>query len=118
MKYAYVASDNTAGDAQVLGEADRDVVVKKVVFGVGADGKITQFYNKRVAPGHASGIGSISTDSLAFKFTQATAAAGKDWVREIDFTAGGKGGLQLDGGAFHTNDSQVLVIWDYADEDQ
>lgn len=118
MQVTYVASTNVTGDAQVLGDrAGVDVVVKKVIFGSPTDGGITQFYNKRVAPGHASGIGSVSTDAVVCRITQPTAAAGKNWVREIDFANGGKGGLQLDGGSFHTNENQVTVIWEYSDMD-
>lgn len=118
MQYTYIASDNSAGDAQVLGDqAGRDILVKKVIFGDPSDGKITNFYNKRVAPGHASGMGSVSTDSVACKIVQPTAGAGKDWVREVDFTSGGKGGLQLDGGSFHSDDDDVTVIWEYSDND-
>ena len=118
MQATYIASDNSTGDAQVLADsAGRDVLVKKIIFGLAADGKIVNIYNKRVAPGHASGIGSVSSDALAAKITQPTAAAGKDWLREVDFTSGGKGGLQLDGGSIHTDASQVTVIWEYADND-
>lgn len=118
MQVTYVASTNVTGDAQVLADAaGRDVTVKKLIIGTPTDGGITQFYNKRVAPGHASGIGSVSTTDVVCRITQPTAAAGKDWVREIDFTSGGKGGLQLDGGSFHTNESQVTVIWEYSDVD-
>ena len=118
MQVTFVAADNSAGDAQVLGDqAGRDVLVKKVIFGDPSDAKITHFYNKRVAPGHASGMGSVSTNSLVVRLVQPTAGAGKDWVREVDFTSGGKGGLQLDGGSFHTDDDDVTVIWEYADND-
>lgn len=110
MRYAFVASDNSTGDAQVLGEAGRDVVVKRVLFGTLADAKIVRFYNKRVAPGHASGIGSVSSDSLAAHIAQPTAAAGKDWTRTVELD------LQLDGGSFHTDASNVTVEWQYADE--
>lgn len=116
MQVTYVASDNSAGDAQVLGDAGRDIFVKKVIFGNPADGKVTNFYNKRVAPGHASGMGSVSTTDAVAQITQPTAAAGKDWVREVDFTSFGSGGLQLDGGSFHTDGSDVTVIWEYVDE--
>lgn len=110
MRYAFVASNNSTSDAQVLGEAGRDVVVKQIIFGTLADGNVIRFYNKRVAPGHASGIGSVSSDSLAAHIAQPTAAAGKDWTRVVNL------GLQLDGGSFHTDASNVTVVWDYADE--
>ena len=110
MRYSFVASDNSTGDAQVLGEAGRDVDVLRVIFGTQADGKIVRFYNKRVAPGHASGIGSVSSTDLAAHIALPTAAAGKDYDRVVEL------GLQLDGGSFHTDASNVTVIWDYADE--
>lgn len=115
MQYVFVASDNSTGDAQVLGAAGQDIFVKKVIFGTLADGKIIRFYNKRVAPGHASGIGSVSGDALAAHIAQPTAAAGKDWNREVDFTGPDCPGLRLDGGSFHTDASNVTVIWDLAD---
>ena len=113
MYATYVASDNSTSDAQVLGEANRDIYVRKVVFGTPADGKITRFYNSRVATGHASGIGSVSSDNLVLMHTQATHAEGCDWERFLDF---GNAPLQLDGGSFHTDASQVTVIWEYVDE--
>lgn len=118
MQTTYVASTNVTGDAQVLGDASRDVFVKKLIIGSPTDAAITQFYNKRVAPGHASGIASVSVTDVVCRITQPTAGAGKDWVRCVDFTAQGSGGLQLDGGSFHTNENQVTVIWEYVDEDQ
>jgi hypothetical protein len=117
MKATYVASDNSTGDAQVLGAVGQDVLVKKVIFGTGADSKIIRFYNKRVAPGHASGIGSVSSTDLALHFAQPTAAAGKDWVRVLEFTHEFCEGLRLDGGSFHTDASNVTVLWDLAEQD-
>lgn len=116
MRATFVASDNSTGDAQVLGAAGEDVLVKKVVFGTLADAKIVRFYNKRVATGHASGIGSVSSDALVAHIAQPTAAAGKDWTRTVDFTSEGSGGLQLDGGSFHTDASNVTVLWEVADQ--
>ena len=117
MRFTYVASDNTAGDAQVLGDSGRDIYVKKVIFGTLTDAKIVKFYNKRVATGHASGIGSTDSSDVAAYIVQSTAAAGKEWTRGIDFTVGGeRAGLQLDGGSFHTDMSNVTVIWEYTDE--
>ena len=113
MRVTYVASDNSAGDAQVLGDAGVDIYVRKVIFGNPADGKVTNFYNKRVAPGHASGMGSVSTTDCVLQHTQPTAAAGKDWTRELDFS---NAPLQLDGGSFHTDASDVTVIWEPVDE--
>jgi len=45
MRYTYLAADNSAGDAQVLGTSGQDIFVRKVIFGSPADGKITHFYN-------------------------------------------------------------------------
>ena len=113
MRVTYVASDNSAGDAQTLGDAGQDIYVRKIIFGNPADGKVTNFYSKRVAPGHASGMGSVSTTDCVLQITQPTAAAGKDWVRSVDF---GNAPLQLDGGSFHTDGSDVTVIWEPADQ--
>jgi len=116
MRVTYVASDNSAGDGQVLGAAGQDILVKKVIFGAPADGKVTYFHNARVTTGHASGMGSVSTTNVVVAITQATHAAGTDFVREIDFTSFGSGGLPLDGGSFHTDASQVAVLWELKDE--
>lgn len=112
MNVTYVASDNSAGDAQVLGEAGQDIYVWQVIFGNPGDGKVTNFYNKRVAPGHASGMGSVSVTDCVLQHTQPTAAAGKDWERGLVFHKP----LQLDGGSFHTDASDVTVIWEPKDE--
>mgnify|MGYP001593906150 CR=1 FL=1 len=116
MNYTYVASDNSAGAAQVLGNSGEDVLIRKIIFGNPADAKVTNFYNKRVAPGHASGMGSVSTTDAVCQITQPTSAAGRDWVREVDFTSFGSGGLQLDGGSIHTDENDVTVIWESVDE--
>ena len=113
MNVTFVLSDNSAGDAQVLGAAGQDIFVRKVIFGNPADGKVTNFYSKRVAPGHASGMGSVSTTDCVLQHTQATAASGKDWQRELNFS---DAPLQLDGGSFHTDASDVTVIWEPVDE--
>ena len=112
----YIASDNTASSATTLGAAEQDVLVKSVVFGLGEDAKGTILYNKTNAFGSASGIGSVDSANRAVYFTQPTAAAGKEWVRVLDFTNGGKSeGLRLNGGAVHTNGAQVSVIWEVSD---
>lgn len=116
MRHTFVASDNSTGDAQVLGaDNDQDILVKKVIFGTQADGKIVRFYDKRVAPGHASGIGSVSSDALAAHIAQPTAAAGKNYDRVVDFTGPDCAGLPLNGGSFHTDASNVTVLWEVAD---
>ena len=109
----YIASTNAVGDAQVLGAAGQDVYIYKLIFGNPSDGAITNVYNKRVAPGHASGMGSVSTTDAVMQITQPTAAAGSDWVREIDF---GLRPLQLDGGSVHTNENDLTIIWEPKDE--
>jgi len=111
----YVASTNAVGDAQVLGALGQDIEVLKIVFGNPTDGAITNFYNKRVAPGHASGMGSVSTTDMVLQITQPTAAAGKDWVREVNFPEHAP--LELDGGSFHTNENDVTVFWKLKDQD-
>lgn len=116
MNFTYIASDNTASAATALGAAGQDVLVKKVIFGLPADGKGLVIYNKAVAFGHASGIGSVDSANRAAFISQPTAAAGKDWVREVDFTGLGNPGLQVDGGAVHTDASQVTIVWELADQ--
>ncbi len=117
MRFTYINADNSAGDATALGAAKQDVYVKKIIFGLPTDGGITIIHNAAVAAGHASGMGSIATANAAIKHTQATHAAGTDFERFIDFTAGGsKSGLQVDGGSVHTDEAQVTVIWEPVDE--
>ena len=116
MEKTYVSSDNTASDSEALGTAGRDVYVKKVVFGTLADDVVVKLYNKAVAFGHDSGIGSTDSANVAAYIAQPTGAAGKSWTREVDFTGEGNPGLQLDGGSFHTDADNVTVIWEYADE--
>lgn len=113
MKYNYIASDNSAGDAETLGVADQDIYVYKIFFGAATGGKVTHLYNKTVAGGHASGMGSVSTNSLAWSFTQPTFAAGLEQVNVVDF---GDSPLQLNGGACHTDDDKVTIIWEPVDE--
>lgn len=103
MRHTYVASANSTGDAQVLGEAGEDIRVYKVIFGIPVDTGALTLFNKRVAY-------TGDTNSIAVKITQPTAAAGKDWVREVSF---GPEGLKLDGGSFHIDQNmQVTVIWE------
>ena len=114
MNVTYVSATNAVGDAQTLGAAGQDIYVRKIIFGNPTDAAVTNFYNKRVAPGHVSGMASVSTTDCVLQITQPTAAAGKDWVREIDFPP--EAPLQLDGGSFHTNENDVTVIWETKDE--
>ncbi len=112
LRVTYVATDNSAGDGQVLGDQDQDILVKKVIFGSPADGIITNFYNKRISTGDAAGMGSVSTTDLVLQITQPTAAAGLQIRNEVDFTTAEGGGLPLDGGSFHTNGTDTTVIWE------
>ena len=114
MRKTYIASTNAVGDAQVLGDADQDIYVRGIIFGNPTDAGVTNIYDKRVAPGHASGMGSVSTTDCILQITQPTAGAGKDWVREIWFPDYAP--LQLDGGSVHTNENDVTVIWETKDE--
>lgn len=113
MNYTYIASDTTAGNATALGTAGRDIYVKQLIFGSPTAAKITILYNKAVAYGSASGIGSVDSSNIAFKYTQPTAAAGNDIRYELTFAGEG---LQLDGGSVHTDDTDTTVIWEYVDE--
>lgn len=116
MRFTYVASDNTAGNAQTLGASGEDILVKKVIFGNPANGKGIKLYNKRVAFGHASGLASTDPDDVAAYILQpATIGAGFNAVVEVDFTANGSGGLPLDGGSFHQDGAKVTVVWEVAD---
>ena len=112
MRVTYVASDNTASDAQVLGAAGQDVYVHAIHFGAPTAGKITHFYNSSVSSGHASGIGSVDTTNLVWYLVQPTAAAGNNVQYKVEFNTP----LQLDGGSFHTDDDKVTVIWEPVDE--
>ena len=105
MRYTYIASDNTATNGTSLGTDNTDVVVYKIIFGNPTDGGITYLYDKTNPVYQAA-------TSLVVKFTQATAAAGKNWVREIDF---GSNGVELgEGGNVVTDESDVTVVWDLA----
>ena len=115
MRTTYIASTNVTGDAQVLGAAGEDIYVRAIHIGLYNAGDQVRFYNKRVAPGHASGMGSLATTDLVYRFTQPTAAAGNNVVQVIDF---GNAPLQLDGGSVHTDAAQVTIIWEPVDEAQ
>lgn len=105
-RYTYIASDNTATNGTALGEDNQDVVVYKIVFGTPDDGKYATLYNTYNPVTGA-------TTNIAAKITQPTAAAGKQYVNEVDF---GPEGITLgEGGAVVTDASQVTVIWDLAD---
>lgn len=117
LRYAYIASDNTASAATQLGTSGQDIYVKKVIFGLPANGEALKLYNKAVAFGHASGIASTDSANVAAYITQpATIGAGFNAVTEVDFTNGRDEGLRLDGGSVHTDASQVTVIFEPVDE--
>lgn len=113
MRHTYIASDNSTSDAQVLGASGQDVYIYKICFGAATGGEITNVYNSRVATGHASGIGSVSSTNLAWSLTQPTFAAGKDQINVVDF---GSSPLQVDGGSVHSDASKVTIIWEPVDE--
>lgn len=113
MRATYLASDNSAGDSQDLGPAGVDIYVRKIIFGNPSDGDVLNLYNKQTAPGHVSGMASVAVTDCVLQVTQPSHAAGCNWVREIDF---GNAPLQLDGGSFHTDGSDVTVIWERVDE--
>jgi len=123
-RFTYIASDNSAGNSTNLetrdeasgAGANRDVYVKKVIFGVPANGERTMLHDAPTQPGHASGMGSILVPEVAWNFTQPTAAAGLDLKFEVDFTSPQCHGLRLNGGSIHTNSARVTVIWEPADE--
>ncbi len=104
MNYTYIHADNTATNGTALGVNDQDIVVKKIIFGLPADTKYLKLFDK-VNPITAA------TTNLAAMITQPTAAAGKDWVREVDF---GEGIRLGEGGNVVTDAAQVTVCWEAA----
>ena len=112
MRYTYIASDNSTSDATAFNAAGNDCFVKKIIFGNPTDADVLHLYNKVSATGHASGMGSVSTNSLALKFVQPTHAEGCDWVYELNLSGEFNPGLQLDGGCVHTNGDNITIIWD------
>lgn len=100
LRQLYVAAATTNGTA--LGEAGQDVLVKKLIIGNPVDAGTVSFYNSAVSVGAATG-------NIAAKITQPTAAAGKDWVRVVDFGDG----LALDGGSVQmVEDQNITVIFE------
>lgn len=112
MRFLYIASDNSASDATVLNAKNQDAFVKKIIFGAPSNGDILHAYNKTTAYGHTSGMGSVDSSDIALAITQPTAAAGLPHFRELNLAGELNAGLQLNGGAIHTDGSQVTVIWD------
>src|SRR3990167_11152445 len=102
-RFTYVAADNSAGNSTNLEARDeaagagagRDIFVKKVIFGVPANGERTMLHDAPTQPGHVDGMGSVATAEVAWNFTQPTAAAGLDLAKEIDFVSGDGKGLRL-----------------------
>lgn len=110
MRATYQAADNTATNGTALGAAGEDVRVFRLLVGLPTDASTVRLFNG------TNPVVASSTD-IAFKLTQPTAAAGKDWVREVDF---GQYGLPLTGGGNVTIDgtNNVTVIWALADNSQ
>ena len=103
LHYTYISADNTSTNGTALGVAGQDVVLKAIVFGLGADAVYATVYDE-VNPFTGA------TTNIAAKVTQPTAAAGKNYVPEFVF---GGAGLRLgNGGNVVTSASQVTVIWD------
>lgn len=110
MYATYQAADNTGTNGTALGVAGQDIRVYKLLIGLPTDGSTVRLYNI------TNPVVASSTD-IAYKLTQPTAAAGKDWVREVDF---GPYGLPLTGGGNVTIDgtNNVTVVWAIADNSQ
>lgn len=106
----YVASSNTATNGTALGAAGQDIRVYRLLVGAPTDGTTVTLYNI------TNPIGGASTN-IAYKLTQPTAGAGKDWVRVVDF---GQYGLPLSDGGNVVIDgtNNVTVVWAVADNSQ
>lgn len=101
-QYTYIASDNTGSNGVALGDDNQDIAIYQIHFGAPSDGDSLYIHDK-INP-----VSGATTD-IAFRFTQATHAAGTDFMRVIDF---GEKGLQIgEGGNVNTDASQVTVIW-------
>ena len=115
--FTYINADNAAGNSTNLegrdeaagAGANRDIFVKKILFGGPADGDVTILHDAQTQPGHASGMASVLVPEAAWKFTQPTAVAGINRTYEVDF---GEPGLPLNGGSVHTDSSPLTVIWE------
>lgn len=102
LHYTYVASDNTATNGTALGVAGQDILVKALVFGLGADSVYAELYDETNPFAGA-------TTNIAAKVTQPAAAAGKNYDRTVTF---GDGLLLGNGGNVVTTASQLTVVWD------
>ena|SRR3990167_2442469 len=103
MKYKYISASNAATNGVAIGADNQDVTVLKIIFGTPGDGEYVELHNI-INP-----VAGATTNMVA-KVTQPTAAAGKDWVREVNF---GEKGVRLgEGGNVVTDSNQVTVLWD------
>ena len=111
MRFTYISAANATTNGASLGAAGEDVFVKKLLVGAPVAASTVIIYNKSVA---FSG----DTNNIAFKLTEPTAAAGNDLAYEIDFTSGGKAGLQVDGGNVMCagSSTDITVIWEPVSE--
>ena len=116
MRYTFINTSTTAGDATTLGVAGQDIYVKKIILGNPTAAQQIKLYDKTVAWGHASGIGSVDDTNVAFNHTVPSAAAGRDILTEFDFTSYGSQGLPLNGGACHTDSVDVTILWEAKDD--
>ena len=112
MRFLYINASNITSAAEGLNPTGRDAFVKKVIFGAPADGVGVKLYNKATAFGHASSLGSTDSSDIAAYIVQPTAAAGKNYVYEVNFAGEFNPGLQLDGGSVHTDATKITIIWD------
>lgn len=108
MNVTYIPSSNTATNGVALStQAGRDVVVWQILVGVPTDASTVTVYDITNPVNGA-------TTNIAFKLTQPTAGAGKDWVRDVVFPKG----LPLREGGNVVSDATnaITVLWDYLDE--
>ena len=105
----YQAGDNTSTGGTAIGKAGTAVEIFKILIGTPVDGDIVYLFD-------ITNPGGTTNTNLAFKLTQATHAAGEEWVREVDFTNGHGEGLVLGNGAnlMINGTMDVTVLWDYA----
>lgn len=110
MFVTYQAASNTATNGTALDAGGNDVSVFKLFVGAPTDGSTVTLYTIN------NPVGGASTN-IAFKLTQPTAGAGKDWVREVDF---GPHGLPLGQGGNIVIDgtNNVTVLWALTDNSQ
>lgn len=108
MRSTYIASSNTATNGQALGAGEEDVRIYKILIGLPTDASTVTVYS-------ISNPVYGATTNIAYKLTQPTAAAGKDWVREVNF---GEKGLPLGAGGNVIIDgtNNVTVLWELADD--